>query len=230
VSTTHRTRYSLRHFLLLVASAATVFPPVAAGQQSFAGVVVGKSWSSVAYGSRGSTNGDRGGLSAGPFVRYRQSSVLSLAAELLLTPKGYVRTQPTIQMTYVELPLLAMIELAPRSSFSPRGAATIQPYVGGGVTAAVMLTCRRFFYGVHGYHRDSCNETRASNLELGRIRRVDVVRDLRLGLRFAGRRQSMSIDGRYARGFVDIDPSGDGTSNNVTIALSVRYERVLGSR
>jgi hypothetical protein len=196
---------------------------VAGAQRASAGFLVGRSWSSMRFGSNASSNGDRVGLSIGPHARLRLHRALSLGAELIVTRKGFERTQPTVHATYVELPLLAIVEVT-----SPDPA--LQPYVGLGVSGAVMLGCRRFMLGVDGYHRDACGRATASNIELGKLRRIDVLREARLGVRFAGRSQSVALEARYATGLVDVDPERPDDWRNVTSGVSLRYERRMGSR
>jgi hypothetical protein len=201
--------------ITLALSLASLLPQPSTAQRAALGLAAGPSTSGVVYGDRGSAHGPRPSLSGGATVRSRLGHRVSFAGNLLLSAKGFTQSEPLIQYSYLELPLLVHLEFGSQE-------ARIQPYVGLGIALAVMLKCRRSFVGVNGPHEDHCEQTQASNLNLVAIKGIDVGQDYRLGLRIVAFWGAFVIEGRHARGMVDIEPGHD--TRNRFSALTVGYE------
>jgi len=179
------------------------------------GGFAGFSTAGVSYGCCGSAHGRRTGLTIGASFRSRLSNRFSLSANLLRSSKGFTESEPTIQYSYLEFPVLVHFEFKSRT-------AEVQPYFGVGLAPALRMSCRRFFTGVDGFHEDHCQATRASNLDLVGIRSYDIAEDFRLGLRLAGVRPTTVLEVRYARGIIDTEPGAQ--AHNRFLAVTVGLE------
>ncbi len=154
---------------------------------------------------------NRDAFAAGLTYRHMLRRRLVLQPELWFVQKGYgTASRPTRTLGYVEVPLLLRVGALPA-----KGAA-FSPVLSIGPTLAVLATCR--LQGLEAISTsERCDQVITTPFAYDyRMRRVDAGLMLGLGLetRLVGG-AIVGVEGRYARGLVDIERTG-GTSRNST--------------
>ena len=122
----------------------------------------------------GSSHRDRTGTGFYASFRFDPLPVLGAETGLRLVSKGFEVTEPTFEITYLEIPMLGIVQTGPGWGL----------FAEGGLVVGFRAQCKRFFNGVLGYHEDGCGRAQHGPLDLAPLRRWDVSWDLGVGLRF----------------------------------------------
>ncbi len=109
----------VRRIVLLLCVCGPLARP-ALSQTAALSLFAGPSTSGVKYGCCASAHGQRSGLTIGLAVRSRVTGRFSLTGGLLRSAKGSTQNEPTFQYSYLELPLLALLELNSRQAVCSR--------------------------------------------------------------------------------------------------------------
>lgn len=208
--------------------AVLALPRVASGQV-FSGSV-GVASSSVEWIYPGPSNPPPGVVTRAFSGKNRRSMTVAVGAQFALTswlairtgvglvPKGFEVTGPTVQMQYLEVPALVVLQTGRRGRL----------FVEGGLVGGFRASCRRFFGTATGTYQDGCGSSTYQGNVLPPIRTTDVSWDLGVGVRlasFAGGR--WGVVAQREESLRDIQPGDYGKMVNRVATLSLFYERAI---
>jgi len=151
-------------------------------------------------------------------VQHTLTSWLALRTGAALVSKGFEVTGPTIQMRYLEVPALVVLQTGRRGRL----------FVEGGVVGGLRTSCRRFFETTTGVYQDGCGRSDYQGNILPPLRISDVSWELGVGVSlipFMGGR--WGVVARREGSLRDIQPGDYGKMINRVVSLSLFYERDL---
>lgn len=151
--------------------------PVISAQQPRVEMVAGRTVADVGHYFNGdavsSSNGERVAASAGLSVRWRPTRRVSLTSNVSLLGRGEISGSYWLNATYLDIG--PAIDVAIR-----RPSSRIQPYVGAGIAAGVLLDCARGETTISGPYRDECGN---GGPFMPAVSRWDTSAEFRIGLR-----------------------------------------------
>jgi hypothetical protein len=127
-------------------------------------------------------------------VQWRAQRWLGVSTEMRLAPKGFARTEPTLRVDYLQVPLLFRVG---RLTGQQAG---VRPFVEAGPAIALRVRCRVTF----GSTSDGCVEGAVLGLQDWRIRRLDFSGQAGVGLAVRVRRALVLVGSRAEWGWSDI--------------------------
>jgi hypothetical protein len=169
------------------------------------------SWS----GRTGGSYPDRSGLTAGITYRGALRPGFGWQTEALFVQRGWSVSQPTLAMSYIDIPVLVRIGALPESG------GRLRPVLSVGPTMGVLVNCSLTGVGTVTVAGSGCSQRIVAPFERDyRVRRFDAGLLLGLGseLRFDDG-MIAGVELRYERGLLDIMPGAPGDSRNRTISI-----------
>lgn len=181
------------------------------------GLTVGRTNADVhtGLGDGSSSYPDRHAITVG--VTYRRPVLPSVGfqPELLLVQRGWITSEPTLSLTYLEVPLLLRVgALAP-------GRTGVRPVLTIGPALSILARCSLAGVNAVRVEGDGCNQRIVLPFEEDyRVSRFDVGAVLGVGAE-AGLRNGTVVgtEGRFELGLTDIRPGYPGKSRNSTFFL-----------
>jgi hypothetical protein len=159
-----------------------------------------------------SPNASRGAIGGGVVVALRSSRRIGIGSEILLAPRGYAVTQPTLEVNYLSLPQLVRLgKLNDR-----RVPFTL--FVEAGIAPAIRLNCRVRYSGIS----DPCYNGAAFGQDW-RIRRFDASAVAGAGVSVRLSQQVLLIRGRIDYGLLDIGGPEAYPTKHRSFALSAAW-------
>ncbi len=169
-------------------------------------------------GFYGKIGGGRG-IAPGVSLRQRVHRFWSVEGGAAYVEKGYGRDE-TLRMNYVELPVLANLELLPVHS-------RVQGFISAGLVPAVLESCTERNAALYGNQAQSCGSVRAGTTIPQEFRRFDLAREFRVGARVhvgAGRVVGMFTG---SKSLVSVDGANSGASYHTVGSWGIGYERAF---
>lgn len=182
------------------------------------GFIVGPTFSDVitSYGNNtGSSYQTRRSVTLGATYRRRLARGTVFQPELLLVQRGWSRSQPTLSLVYLELPLLLRL-----GALSPEGW-PVRPVFTLGPTVSLLAHCKLSELGVAQAVGRGCSRRIVQPFDVDyRIQRIDAGAMLGLGVEMrTGGGTIVGVEGRVELGLIDVRPRDGGRSRNATFFI-----------
>lgn len=203
---------SRRIAVLVLSLLATHASPLVAQR---VGITVARTQSDVvtSYGDNtGGSYPNRAGIAAGISYRHPLRPGILLQPEALLVQRGWTTSQPTLSLTYVEVPVLL------RFGALTSERARFRPVLTVGPTLNVLVRCGLTGLGIARAEGPACSRRIVEPfVEDYSVRRLDVGALVGVGAeaRLTGG-TIVGVEGRYERGLLDVRPGAVGDARNST--------------